>query len=98
MENLSNVLVLLMFIAIGVIHYQCHELIMEIRALRKLLKNDLDAHQKWLFDALYSIDNKVVLPEPKVEDETREPAKIYSPSQDPINSLKGMKNDWHGSN
>lgn len=54
------------------------------------------AHQKWLFDALYSIDNKVVLPEVhEIEEEEIEPATVYNPVKDPLQSLKGHRNDWH---
>jgi hypothetical protein len=55
--------------------------------------------RQWLFDALYSINNKVVLPENhEIKEEDSTPVRIYSPSADPVNSLKGMRNDWHGEN
>ena len=60
------------------------------------------AHQKWLFDALYSINNKVVLPEQVVESikekESKEEfkASVYSPTDDPMGQFEGKKDDWYG--
>lgn len=96
MESTDRLLVVITFCSYVAVLVFCWEIIKEVRASRKQAKNDLELHQKWLFDALYSINNKVVLPEPKIEDEVTEPAQVYSPFKDPLNSLKGMRNDWHG--
>lgn len=53
-------------------------------------------HEKWLFDSLYSINNKVLLPDDLEKPVEDIPAKVYSPFKDPLNQFKGQKNDWHG--
>lgn len=69
----------------------------EIRASRKLQREDLQMHQEWLFNQLYALGpGKVLRPdefEPKAE---AAPAKVYSPVEDPMSEFTGLKDDWHG--
>lgn len=73
----------------------CHEMIGEIRALRKVLKRDLSQHQEWLFDQLYSMaPGKVLKPDEIEPEEVSKPAVVIHPSRDPMNEFNGKKNDW----
>jgi hypothetical protein len=56
--------------------------------------------EKWLFEALYSIDQKVLLPPEKeriADEETKEEitGTVYRPSQDPIAVYNGQGADYY---
>jgi len=56
--------------------------------------------EKWLFEALYSIDQKVLLPPEKERVETEENKEeimggVYRPSQDPIAVYNGQGADYY---
>jgi len=55
----------------------------------------MDENNRWLFDALYSIDSKVVLPNPIIEKVSEIPAEIYSPENDPMSEFSYGIDDWH---
>ena len=55
-----------------------------------------EAFQKWLFDALYSINNKVVLPDShEIKEDDNMKASVYSPEDDPMTAIEGVVDDWH---
>jgi uncharacterized UBP type Zn finger protein len=73
-----------------------YESIKETRALRKLLKRDLETHQNWLFEQLYAIaPGKVLMPEELAPELKSQPAIITSPKIDPMSEFTGDKDDWH---
>jgi hypothetical protein len=52
--------------------------------------------QKWMFDALYSINNKVVLPNAhEIKEDDNLKASVYSPDEDPMSEFEGTRDDWH---
>ncbi len=52
--------------------------------------------QQWLFDALYSINNKVVLPDShEIKEDDNLKASVYSPEEDPMSEFEGVRDDWH---
>lgn len=72
-----------------------YEGIKETRALRKLLKRDLEKHQEWLFNQLYAMaPGKVLMPEEIEPEEKSLPAVVTHPSRDPMNEFNGKKSDW----
>lgn len=86
---------ILLIIAI-VIFLQCHEMIKEIRALRKLLKKDMQSHQDWLFHQLYTMaPGKVLRPDEVETKEEGKKAVVINRNRDPMNEFTGKKDDWH---
>lgn len=82
-------------IALAVIVLQSHEIIGETRALRRLLRNDLQQHQEWLFNQLYTMAPGKVLKPGEIESTDKSmPAKVINPNKDPYAEFKGKKNDW----
>lgn len=78
-----------------VIAFQAHEIIREIRSLRKLLKKDLQHHQDWLFEQLYSMSpGKVLKPDEIAEEVENKPAIVINKNRDPMNEFNGSKDDW----
>lgn len=49
--------------------------------------------EKWIFESLYSINHKVVLPEVHEKKTINRPAKVYSPSEDPMSEFTGEMDD-----
>jgi hypothetical protein len=49
--------------------------------------------QDWLFNSLYSIDHKVLLPTELEKPMTSKKAKVYSPTEDGMAEFNGMKDD-----
>lgn len=61
------------------------------------LKGSTNHQTNWLFEQLCNqTPGKIKLPNEIEEDSTNEPAKVYSPSEDPLNKLSGQVSDWHG--
>jgi len=54
-----------------------------------------EEHEKWLFDSLYSIDNKVLLPKEQEKPMINKEATIYSPTEDGMAEFNGMKDDFY---
>lgn len=52
--------------------------------------------QKWVFESLYSIDHKVLLPEEHEKPATSKKAVIYNPLKDPMAEFRGQKDDFYG--
>ena len=53
--------------------------------------------QKWIFDSLYSMNNKVVLPDShEVKEDDNLKASVHSPDEDPMSEFDGVIDDWHG--
>ncbi len=44
--------------------------------------------EDWLFQSLYSINNKVLLPDEAEKPLSSKPATVYSPEDDPMNEFK----------
>lgn len=44
--------------------------------------------EDWLFQSLYSINNKVLLPDEAEKPLSGKPATVYSPEDDPMNEFK----------
>ena len=57
------------------------------------IEDKLEDMEKWLFDSLYSINPNVKLPDEKTK-ENKEPAKVYSPKNDPWSEFKGELDDY----
>lgn len=56
---------------------------------------DLEKHQEWLFDQLYSLaPGKVSKPDELQPTETSRPAVVIHTSRDPMNEFNGKKDDW----
>lgn len=90
-----NIALALLTILIGVIVALSHEMIKEIRTLRKLLKHDIQSQSEWLFNQLYSIaPGKVLRPDEVEEDSASKPAKVINPNKDPMNEFSGKKTDY----
>lgn len=84
-------------IGIGVVFFQCHEIIGEIRAMRKLLKKDMQNHQDWLFNQLYTIaPGKVLRPDEIEPKEESKKAVVINRNRDPMREFDGGLDDWHG--
>lgn len=71
-----------------------------LRSIFKVEQRQVEREEKfqqWLFDALYSINNKVVLPDShEIEEEGDLKASVYSPEEDLMTEFSGGKDDWHG--
>lgn len=98
---MSNLETIFLFIAIiqcigqGVLLFQGHEMIGEIRALRRLLKKDMQEHQDWLFNQLYNMAPGKVLKPNEAEPESEDvPAVVIHTNRDPYNEFKGKRDDW----
>lgn len=53
--------------------------------------------EKWMFDSLYSINNKVVLPDAhEIKEDDNLKASVYSPEEDPMSEFEGFIDDFHG--
>jgi len=99
MEKINYVIVLLvaLIVFVSLVLVGIVETIKEIRALRKLLKCDLDAHQTWLFNQLYSLWPGRILKPDELEPEVKsEKAIVINRARDPMNEFNGQRDDWHG--
>jgi hypothetical protein len=52
-----------------------------------------ELQRKWLFDALYSINQNVKLPNEEIIPMMRK-AKVYNPQLDPMKEFEQMPDDW----
>lgn len=50
--------------------------------------------RKWLFDSLYSINHKVLLPTEVEKPLGKEKATVYSPSEDGMSEFNGQDEGW----
>ena len=50
--------------------------------------------QKWMFDSLYSISSKVMLPNEATRETESKAASVYSPEDDPMSEFDGTVDDW----
>lgn len=50
--------------------------------------------EDWLFQSLYSLNNKVLLPTEADRPLDTKPAKIYSPTDDVMSEFTGDRMDW----
>lgn len=78
-------------IAIGIITIAmvCYAHIM--KELREIEDRSIRRHalmEDWLFQSLYSINNKVLLPDEAEKPLSSKPATVYSPEDDPMNEFK----------
>lgn len=67
----------------------------EIHDSRNQMRRDLQNHQYWLFNQLYSMSpGKVLKPDELIEETDSGPAEVIHTSRDPMNEFNGRKNDW----
>lgn len=76
--------------------YVLYEKIKEMESKRIERENK---QNKWLFDSLYSMSSKVMLPEeyeeaPKKKESLA--AKVFYQDQDPMYEMNGLRDDWFG--
>lgn len=68
-----------------------------VAKIRGEARKDQEAHEKWLFNQLYSMaPGKVLEPEAREEVVEERPATVYSPDADPMSEFTGIRDDWHG--
>lgn len=68
-----------------------------VERIRKGAREDMEAHEAWLFKQLYSMaPGKVLEPDAREEVAQARPATVYSPEKDPMSEFTGGKDDWHG--
>lgn len=67
----------------------------ELADIEKRIIDREEIFQKWIFESLYSIDHKVLLPEEHEKKSVSKPAKIYSPIEDPMNEFTIGKDDFY---
>lgn len=60
----------------------------------KVIQQENKLHREWLFDALYSINHNVKLPDENVN-EIYEPAIVTYDSTDPMGEFDGRHDDFH---
>jgi hypothetical protein len=83
---------LIVLVAGGALTEHLKEIQEEQEAQRKAMK----AHQDWLFNQLYALGpGKVLAPDEVEEVAQQKPAKVYSPTEDPMSEFTGLKDDWH---
>lgn len=90
---ISGLFFLIIMTGIGVIIWQQHIFYKNQLAREKEFK-------AWLFEALYTIDSKVMLPPDRPKDEPKKEASkvkgsVYSPLKDPMNRIKGHASDYY---
>ena len=89
----------LIYVTILVVTYFGYK---EIKKLNKKLDEIEDRaitrHQlfeDWIFQSLYSLNNKVLLPTEHEQSTINKPATVFSPTQDGQAEFNGLKDDWH---
>jgi len=81
------IIALLIFLP-AVLLYTLHDL------EKKRIERD-KVFQKWIFESLYSIDHKVLLPEEHEKPAINKKAVVYIPSKDPMAEFRGQKDDFY---
>lgn len=69
----------------------------KIHHLEELRISREEGLKKWLFESLYSINNKVVLPTEAGKEISNEPGGVYVPSKDPMAIFTGKHEDYYES-
>lgn len=67
----------------------------EMDKVKKQTRADLQKHQEWLFEQLYSMSpGKVLKPDEIAEEVENKPAIVINKNRDPMNEFNGSKDDW----
>lgn len=82
------VLNLIYFGIVMVILYYVHD---KLDKIKKAHEN----HEKWLFESLYSMNHKVLLPKEHEKPTINKSAVIFSPTEDGMAEFNGMKDDFY---
>lgn len=80
----------LMLICLGLIIIWCELRLIEHRKIERE-----KIFEKWLFDSLYAIDNRVLLPTEHEKPTTKKKATVYIPGKDPMAEFTGKQDDWN---
>lgn len=78
-------------LAIGIITVILACFVYVMKELREIEDRSIRRHalmEDWLFQSLYSINNKVLLPDEAEKPLSSKPATVYSPEDDPMNEFK----------
>jgi hypothetical protein len=71
------------------------ELDQKISGLLLIIREDEKIRQEWLFEQLYrQTPGKVLKPDEIENSKKIIPAKVYSPSKDPMSEFSGERDDW----
>ena len=93
MENNWPIVIAVFFVGISAIAYLF--MMIQISEAKEQAREDLQKHQEWLFNQLYSLaPGKVVKPEDLAPEEESRPAEVYNPNKDPMREFKGKMNDF----
>lgn len=88
-------LALLIVIIVGFFTLSVYVITELMKQIRNEARKDLQAHQDWLFNQLYTMaPGKVLKPDEVEPEESSEPATVYIPAKDPMLEFKGKKSDW----
>lgn len=69
-------------------------IILEVRKLDKKRRESQEIFEKWLFDSLYCINSKILLPTVHEKKEPVRFAKVYVPSEDGRCEMTGQDEGW----
>lgn len=78
-------------IVLGILCYAF--ILKEIRDTEKRRIEREKIFHKWMFDSLYSLNNKVLLPEEHEKPTINKKARVYSPTEDGLAEFNGLKDD-----
>lgn len=85
----------MLLLNIAVVMIAFHVIHEEITEKAQQARDDLQRHQEWLFNQLYSLGpGKVLRPDELEEKVVNLPGKVINPNKDPYAEFKGKKDDW----
>lgn len=90
---------MIFYIVEGVIFFLCAVniyLCVKLISMGNSYYNHFTAHQKWLFNSLYSINQTVLLPEEHEKPMSTKKVYVYDPGADPMAEFNGNKDDFYG--
>lgn len=82
-----------MFLLLALILIALMALFAEQRKFEREARKWREAHEKWLFNQLYTIDRAVLRPEEKPKEESNK-VEIYNWSEDPQREFEGEMDDY----
>ena len=96
-DNFVLVMIALVFVMflLALVLLGLYQNLLELRESYKLTTKNLQYHQDWLFNQLYSMSPGKVLKPDEIEEKVESmPATVYNPNKDPMSEFTGKKNDW----
>lgn len=67
---------------------------LKIKQINDAQAKRFEVFERWMFESIYSINHKVLLPEEHEKPTINKKAKVHSPTTEAMYEFSGKKDDW----